>query len=1393
MSAPSIPVKVRALYEYTSDHPDDLTFDVGQVIDVSAVEDEEWFSGTYTNPWTGVLKSGMFPRNFVEAVAEENPSQDIVHHKPLAQEGFSKEIAKEEVEEKEGNEESEEGYNKEEKICPAVEMADRKGTVVSIEKKPEPVYQQAELEYKLKNTSEENDYKPIVNHTGIEIAPKSIGPSPSTISVQSKEVAALSTSAHQDPPENNAQKLSTQTDDDASESMSTPSLKSSFRDRIAAFNAQNDSPPVPTNKEVKSSFVKKPFAPDAHSSYVPSIPQSYAYKKEAPTPSSGLVRSPSISTNSASLSGSTPNKIVAISHENENSTIPMPEVSETLLPEPTALGISESQLQEEPIKISLKDRIMLLQQKQKEEQERAAASLAKKKVKKAQHTHQPLHETKQDLDDISSLVRTRRSSNMSETSVHSGHSFAYSQHADIGNREQALIDEGDEENQENTYDEAPFQDVTSDIRSITSVNSMPRRASIISQGIHPILKESQRSEESEGDAISDENKSINSDSEDEEAKRIALSERMAKLSGGMGMHLGMIMPGFGIPSAVSAPKKKAPECRNNEKNEDEIPKSAAPVSILPMLPAHSVGLSSAPIVTDKTIESGGNGYGLEEEEKEEKEEKEEQVEVEEEREEEKEGEEHETEEDHEKDDDEEVVNQQYQKDSFPSRSDPHSSQQEVLCRDDGSEVTYTATDSSNLEKKRSQKVISKSAKRESTLGLKLDQESPTSLPKNAYSEKALQNDMYSLNIESEYLDEEDDFEEHEEQQNLEVVHSSNESSLNLSNDEADYDDLVSEAPIESRHSTLPPLSDQLENSLVKDGPSDDANMGDDEETESEVDFIGRDLHGVSNESPSLQNYSPRVPVPVQPNNAIASAHNKRLSYIGGSGTMPPIPSGYIPPHSIVAPNAPSTDLNTLIYQSGSQDPPISFPVSEVFTHSSPSRPLPPPVPPATLAARRNSFDSENLNLRNPAHTRAPSVATMTRHSLVKDDINDVTGYDADEDTDFNASISFDETDPSVYQLSAPGSRGAPTTTFGAPSRAHTEPISANRFSHPNHPPPPPPPLSSVVTTSIPPSGSSGQGFPRSHQGTHSHTIHHYSHKPPPSPPVLAAQIPPAHASPVSATFSPTIRSAGPTMRSSIDSVRPLITLSIAAQDLNLSGDWWETPSDVPHVLKQKSDDCIYEVEESEVTKRGGKVMVTKDIYILYHDYSQTVISVQFDRNDPNGVLVTQTHTPPPAVPSQSQLEQASSKYGSQVLKLALASLNKSFPTHTLVSSLLGRIPGALRSIGSKTHGALVYTNLGNASIQQFDEIRNGDIISFRKAKFQGHKGSLRQKYSSEVGLSKIHLGVVYEWDGTKKKVRVIEQSETNGKVKHESYKLGDLKSGEIKVFRAMDRQYVGWE
>ena len=267
------------------------------------------------------------------------------------------------------------------------------------------------------------------------------------------------------------------------------------------------------------------------------------------------------------------------------------------------------------------------------------------------------------------------------------------------------------------------------------------------------------------------------------------------------------------------------------------------------------------------------------------------------------------------------------------------------------------------------------------------------------------------------------------------------------------------------------------------------------------------------------------------------------------------------------------------------------------------------------------------------------------------------------------------------------------------------------------------------------------------------------------------------------------------IRRSTDTSRPSGEQAFIAGDVDLghNSQWWARPDTPPPVFQNRRD-LIFEIEETSTTRRGGKQAMTKMVYVLFMDYSQTVATAQFEAKDPVNASLEQRHEPPPPSLRQDQLENAHTKFGSRIAEAANAKketvVGDGSP-HALVLDLLSALPEALPPVGVRAYGANVYANLANASVRQFDEIRPGDIVTFRNAKFQGHRGPMHSKYSIEVGKPD-HVGVVIDWDGTKKKVRAWEQGRESKKVKPESFKFGDLRSGEVKVWRVMARNWVGW-
>ena len=63
-----------------------------------------------------------------------------------------------------------------------------------------------------------------------------------------------------------------------------------------------------------------------------------------------------------------------------------------------------------------------------------------------------------------------------------------------------------------------------------------------------------------------------------------------------------------------------------------------------------------------------------------------------------------------------------------------------------------------------------------------------------------------------------------------------------------------------------------------------------------------------------------------------------------------------------------------------------------------------------------------------------------------------------------------------------------------------------------------------------------------------------------------------------------------------------------ANDIDLASQsgWWLQPNSLPPQLQGRKD-IFFESEESTSSKRGGKTTVTRDIYVLFQDYSQTAL------------------------------------------------------------------------------------------------------------------------------------------------------------------------------------------
>lgn len=489
-------------------------------------------------------------------------------------------------------------------------------------------------------------------------------------------------------------------------------------------------------------------------------------------------------------------------------------------------------------------------------------------------------------------------------------------------------------------------------------------------------------------------------------------------------------------------------------------------------------------------------------------------------------------------------------------------------------------------------------------------------------------------------------------------------------------------------------------------------------------------------------------------------------------------------------------------------------------------PRPPPPPPPTQAppSRQSSMDE--------------------RDDGEEDDEQVGSDYDGDYDTDIASSV------PHKDALKAGHIREPSLTenTMADETPVNSPPPLPPQASAPRAVPPPPPPPQAIPKTrqSIdrpPPPVPSGQTEPLEDD----YDPYRYSESSRPLPPVpnaapaAAPPIPPSRpeesaaddvqppsrrstdrapppppqerivsqpAQPPPPPSQAPVRPSGDIQRGpsvarrSAEQGRPSTEHDQIAGDINLSREtpWWTASQPLPPALQERNGvDILSECEETSKSKRGGRTEVTKDVYILYMDYSQTVISARYDSHEPNDAQLEQRHEPPPPRLRQDQLEAAWQRFGKPIAEAANAlghskkdSIVADGSPLSLPLELVKAQQNALLPVGNRAYGALVYANLANASTMQYDEIRRGDIITVRNARFEGHHGAMKSKYKIDYGPS--HVAIVEEWDGTRRAVRAWEQGrEKKAGVRSEKFRLGDLRSGEVRVWRVVGRDWVGWE
>ncbi len=238
---------------------------------------------------------------------------------------------------------------------------------------------------------------------------------------------------------------------------------------------------------------------------------------------------------------------------------------------------------------------------------------------------------------------------------------------------------------------------------------------------------------------------------------------------------------------------------------------------------------------------------------------------------------------------------------------------------------------------------------------------------------------------------------------------------------------------------------------------------------------------------------------------------------------------------------------------------------------------------------------------------------------------------------------------------------------------------------------------------------------------------------------------------------------------------------------------WYARNELPGELQDAG--VYYEVERHEIQKRYGRTVVYVDYYLLNKDLSSRVWELAYEKSDASALLAYNEVSFEKPKPDTDALVQFASTLGSKAYRTAASSLNMDFdgqPTG-LVDYVFSKLPSSVvPAVGGKTFGAAIYRNNDNVDVRKIEQIRPGDILVVVKGRFEGKTSHLiRTKKVQDLGFGgRPFVGFVASFSEQKMKLKVIEQA--NDSVRVTSYRLGDFKSGKIRIFRLVERSYIGW-
>lgn len=522
--------RVKALYEYSSPHEDDLSFPAGQIISVTEEEDNDWYVGEYTDA-SGAKQEGLFPKNFVEKYEPEPPPRP---NRP--------------------------GRSKQPEAAAAVEPpveSTPPGPVHApsqelVESDPEPESEvkqdpkpekSSPIAVNVPKTGHKEKFSP-TSPTAVASAPKPVpAPAPAQPAVTSKPIPAPSAPTAKVPP-------------------AVAEKPSSFKDRIAAFNKPAAAPIAPFKPGSGSTtFIKKPFVapPPSRHAYIPpaprDVPQTKIYRRE---------EDPEIAERQA--------------QDLENAE---------------KAGLAPTGIQEEdedaPKPTSLKERIALLQKQQLEQARRSEAShkeKPKRPPKKRTESHGQ-HDAREEEEPAPLEQVTRVSTDASRESARDTIQRKSSQFE--RNQAPEILSDANDADQSAAGETTEDAEGTS--TSVEDDDESKPRAPVASQ--KPVAAPSQESPADDEDGSTEEEDEV----DEETRRRMELRERMAKMSGGMGM-AGMF---GGMPMGGAPPKKKKPAPPAPERKSTEDSVVSPPPQRIAMVPVPGMAHVRSPDAEDKQL------------------------------------------------------------------------------------------------------------------------------------------------------------------------------------------------------------------------------------------------------------------------------------------------------------------------------------------------------------------------------------------------------------------------------------------------------------------------------------------------------------------------------------------------------------------------------------------------------------------------------------------------------------------------------------------------------------------------------------------------------------------------------------------------------------------------